>query len=122
MILVGFGSNLAAPQFGAPAGHCGGGLAELPQMGVRIARRSALVSVGASAARPINRGTSTPSRQCETALGAGALLAALQALETRFGRRRGEPNAARTLDLDLLDYRRPKCATAHADLAAPAAA
>jgi 2-amino-4-hydroxy-6-hydroxymethyldihydropteridine diphosphokinase len=33
----------------------------------------------------------------------GPLLAALQAIEARFGRRRAEPNAARTLDLDLID-------------------
>jgi len=33
-----------------------------------------------------------------------ALLDALLALEARFGRRRGARNAARTLDLDLLDY------------------
>lgn len=32
-----------------------------------------------------------------------ALLAALHGIEARFGRVRGEPNAARTLDLDLLD-------------------
>jgi 2-amino-4-hydroxy-6-hydroxymethyldihydropteridine diphosphokinase len=31
------------------------------------------------------------------------LLAELQAIEHRFDRRRGEPNAARTLDLDLID-------------------
>lgn len=32
-----------------------------------------------------------------------ALLAALHAIEARFGRVRGEANAARTLDLDLID-------------------
>jgi 2-amino-4-hydroxy-6-hydroxymethyldihydropteridine diphosphokinase len=32
------------------------------------------------------------------------LLDWLQAIETRFGRERGERNAARTLDLDLIDY------------------
>ena len=31
------------------------------------------------------------------------LLASLQAIENRFGRARSEPNAARTLDLDLID-------------------
>src|SRR4029079_381162 len=31
------------------------------------------------------------------------LLASLQAIEARFGRRRSEANAARTLDLDLID-------------------
>lgn len=40
----------------------------------------------------------------ETGLGARALLDALLALETRFGRRRESPGAARTLDLDLLLY------------------
>jgi 2-amino-4-hydroxy-6-hydroxymethyldihydropteridine diphosphokinase len=29
----------------------------------------------------------------------------MQAIETRFGRVRGAPNAARILDLDLLDHR-----------------
>jgi 2-amino-4-hydroxy-6-hydroxymethyldihydropteridine diphosphokinase len=37
------------------------------------------------------------------AIGPEALLAGLQQIETRFGRRRAEPNAARTLDLDLID-------------------
>jgi 2-amino-4-hydroxy-6-hydroxymethyldihydropteridine diphosphokinase len=32
-----------------------------------------------------------------------SMLADLQAIEARFGRQRGEPNAARTLDLDLID-------------------
>src|SRR5262245_1535217 len=39
-----------------------------------------------------------------TVLAARQLLAVLQAIETRFGRVRGEPNAARVIDLDLLDY------------------
>jgi 2-amino-4-hydroxy-6-hydroxymethyldihydropteridine diphosphokinase len=40
----------------------------------------------------------------ETALDAVALLAHLHALELEFGRVRGMRNAARTLDLDLVDY------------------
>jgi 2-amino-4-hydroxy-6-hydroxymethyldihydropteridine diphosphokinase len=32
-----------------------------------------------------------------------SMLTALQAIEARFGRRRAELNAARTLDLDLID-------------------
>ena len=39
-----------------------------------------------------------------TALDPAALLQALHAVETAFGRVRGVPNAARTLDLDLLAY------------------
>lgn len=40
-----------------------------------------------------------------TGFGAEELLAVLQATETRFGRVRSAPNAARPVDLDLLDYR-----------------
>src|SRR5204862_4500120 len=46
-----------------------------------------------------------------TELGPEPLLDRLLAVETRFGRARGEPNAARTLDLDLLDYHGRLCAT-----------
>lgn len=38
-------------------------------------------------------------------LTADALLAELHAVEDAFGRVRGEPNAARLIDLDLLDFR-----------------
>jgi 2-amino-4-hydroxy-6-hydroxymethyldihydropteridine diphosphokinase len=37
-------------------------------------------------------------------LSADALLAELHAVEVEFGRRRTVPNAARPIDLDLLDY------------------
>jgi 2-amino-4-hydroxy-6-hydroxymethyldihydropteridine diphosphokinase len=40
-----------------------------------------------------------------TGLTAPDLLAVLQAVEGQFGRVRGERNAARVLDLDLLDHR-----------------
>lgn len=39
------------------------------------------------------------------------LLARLLALEAQFGRERGTRDAARTLDLDLLDYDARKCST-----------
>lgn len=42
--------------------------------------------------------------EIETTLSAHALLAALQAIETRYGRVRTTRNAPRTLDLDLLLY------------------
>lgn len=42
----------------------------------------------------------------ETALDPAATLAALHAIEREFGRARGEPNAARTLDLDLIAHGR----------------
>jgi 2-amino-4-hydroxy-6-hydroxymethyldihydropteridine diphosphokinase len=42
----------------------------------------------------------------ETMLPAGDVLAALHRIEVRFGRVRAEPNAPRTLDLDLIAHRR----------------
>ena len=42
----------------------------------------------------------------ETALLADAVLAALHRIEARFDRRRGQPNAPRTLDLDLVAHGR----------------
>ena len=39
-----------------------------------------------------------------TGLTPAALLAVLHEVEARFGRKRGELNAPRTLDLDLIDY------------------
>jgi 2-amino-4-hydroxy-6-hydroxymethyldihydropteridine diphosphokinase len=40
-----------------------------------------------------------------TEIGEDELLAVLQAVEKQFGRVRREPNGARVLDLDILDYR-----------------
>lgn len=41
---------------------------------------------------------------CETALGPVALMDKLENIERAFGRVRGERNAPRSLDLDLIDY------------------
>jgi 2-amino-4-hydroxy-6-hydroxymethyldihydropteridine diphosphokinase len=46
----------------------------------------------------------------ETTLAPMALLESLLAVEDGFGRHRSAPNAARTLDLDLLDYDGTQCA------------
>jgi 2-amino-4-hydroxy-6-hydroxymethyldihydropteridine diphosphokinase len=48
----------------------------------------------------------------ETDLAAGDLLARMQAIETRFGRVRTVRNAARAVDLDLLDHRGERVETA----------
>jgi 2-amino-4-hydroxy-6-hydroxymethyldihydropteridine diphosphokinase len=40
----------------------------------------------------------------ETDFDPAALLSVLHEIEAAFGRKRGEPNAPRTLDMDLLDY------------------
>ena len=103
MILIGIGSNLAAPAFGSPEDTVSAAVAQLPAVGIRVVLRS----------RWYRSAPVPPSDQpwyvngvaaVETRLTPTALLAALLLLETRFGRRRSVPNAARTLDLDLLDY------------------
>jgi 2-amino-4-hydroxy-6-hydroxymethyldihydropteridine diphosphokinase len=108
VILIGVGSNLAAPGFGSPADTVNAGIAQLPASGVRVVQRSRWYL-----SEPV-----PPSDQpwyvngvaaVETRLAPAALLKALLALEVRFGRRRGAPNAARTLDLDLLDYDGRQC-------------
>ena len=103
MILIGIGSNLAAPQFGSAQDTASAAVRQLPAIGIAVVLRSRWYL-----SEPV-----PPSDQpwyvngvaaVETGLAPAALLAALLALEARFGRRRGAPNAARTLDLDLLDY------------------
>ncbi len=103
MILIGLGGNLDSAQYGAPRRTLAAALAELDAEGVRIARRS-----GWYRSEPVPRSDQPWFVNAVAAaaadLGAEELLAVLQAIETRFGRIRGEPDAARVLDLDLLDH------------------
>jgi 2-amino-4-hydroxy-6-hydroxymethyldihydropteridine diphosphokinase len=103
VILIGIGSNLSATDFATPRATAAAAVAALPRLGVEILRRSRWYE-----SEPV-----PPSGQpwfvngvvaVATALEPPALLAALLGLEARFGRHRSVPNAARTLDLDLLDY------------------
>lgn len=102
MILIALGANLDHPRFGPPAATLEAALAALAEQGPRIVARSRWFT---SAPVP-------PSGQpwfvngvarVETDLEPVALLALLHAVEAGFGRERGEANAARVLDLDLLD-------------------
>ncbi|GAB4521156.1 MAG: 2-amino-4-hydroxy-6-hydroxymethyldihydropteridine diphosphokinase [Amphiplicatus sp.] len=101
MILIALGSN---SPFGllAPAGII---LSALGALG-RVANVRAASRLYASPAwpDPAEPPFVNAVARLETALSAEALLAALHAVEAGFGRRRGRPNAPRTLDLDLLDY------------------
>jgi 2-amino-4-hydroxy-6-hydroxymethyldihydropteridine diphosphokinase len=111
LILVAIGSNLAAPGFASPQDTAESAVAELPTIGVGVVARSPwYVSepVPASDQPWFVNGVAAVA----TDLPPEALLARLLALETRFGRARGGRNAARSLDLDLLDYDGRQCATA----------
>ncbi len=80
-------------------------LARLPEVGVRMLRRSRWWTSAAwpdPADPPFLNGVAL----VETALEPEALMAALAGLETAMGRVRSVRNAPRTLDLDLIAYGR----------------
>jgi 2-amino-4-hydroxy-6-hydroxymethyldihydropteridine diphosphokinase len=103
MILIGIGGNLESERFGPPRETLTAALAELEADGIRTIERS-----GWYRSEPVPRSGQpwfiNAVASLETALEPNELLGKLQSAEARFGRVRGEPNAARVLDLDLLDY------------------
>ena len=103
MILIGLGANLAHPDLGTPRATCEAALTALAAAGVGLCRRSRWYQ---SAPMP-------PSDQpwyvngvvaVEVGLAPVGLLALLHRVEAALGRVRGAVNAARVIDLDLLDY------------------
>lgn len=102
MILIGLGANLPSPA-GPPAATLAAALQCLGESGVEILARSrfyhtAPVPVSAQPWYVNAVAAVTTSRD------PAALLALMQQIERRFGRRRLRPNDARSLDLDLLAY------------------
>lgn len=105
MILIGIGANLPSPRLGPPLATCEAALRALAQEGLRVIRRSRWYR-----SQPV-----PPSDQpwfingvavlaLEGAPEPLPLLALLHAVEASFGRVRGERDAARVLDLDLLAH------------------
>jgi 2-amino-4-hydroxy-6-hydroxymethyldihydropteridine diphosphokinase len=110
VILVGIGSNLAARGYRSPQDTAMAAVAQLPAIGVAIVARSPWYlsePVPASDQPWFVNGVV----EVATELPPTELLARLLALETQFGRERRTRDAARTLDLDLLDYDGRECAT-----------
>jgi 2-amino-4-hydroxy-6-hydroxymethyldihydropteridine diphosphokinase len=103
MILIGIGGNLESARFGAPRHTLSAALAALEEKRIRILRRSEWYRT-----EPVPRSDHpwfvNAVVSLATGLAAEDLLLVLQAIERRFGRVRGEPNAPRVLDLDILDY------------------
>jgi 2-amino-4-hydroxy-6-hydroxymethyldihydropteridine diphosphokinase len=102
MILIGLGANLPSAA-GGPQQTLEAALARLEEGGVHVAARSRWYR---SAPVPVSdqpwfvNGVA----RVETALDPAALLTLLRRIEQGFGRRRSVRNAARTLDLDIIDY------------------
>lgn len=102
MILIGLGANLPSSA-GPPLKTLEAALRALGDAGVEIAARSRwyrTAPVPASDQPWFVNGVA----RIETSLEPIELLALLQKIERQFGRQRGIRNAARTLDLDILDY------------------
>ncbi len=103
MILIGLGANLPSLAFGAPAATLHGALGLLREAGFAVpavSRWYESAPVPASDQPWFVNGVA----RIETDLAPGAVLDALLAVEARVGRVRGERNAPRVLDLDLLAY------------------
>jgi 2-amino-4-hydroxy-6-hydroxymethyldihydropteridine diphosphokinase len=102
-IYIGLGGNLPHPQYGAPRQTLEGALAELDRRGVQLRRLSPWYR---SAPVPMSDQPWYLNAVAEIAtdLLADRLLAEMHAVEEIFGRARSTPNAARLIDLDLLDF------------------
>lgn len=102
MIVIGLGGNLPS-QFGSPSGTLLAAVGALRQRAVKVLRLSPLYE---SAPVPISHQPwyVNAVAAVETALGPADLLLTLQRIEAYFGRVRTVRNAARVIDLDILDY------------------
>lgn len=103
MILIGVGANLPSAA-GSPRRTCEAALAYLGRLGIVVTGRSSWYESAPLPASDQPWFVNAVAR-VETSLSPSGVLAALHLTESAFGRMRTAPNAARTLDLDLLDYR-----------------
>jgi 2-amino-4-hydroxy-6-hydroxymethyldihydropteridine diphosphokinase len=102
-VFIGLGANLPHDRFGSPRETLEAALAELGRRGVRTVRLSPWYR---TAPVPASDQPWYINAVAEVAsdLPADALLAELHAVEAAFGRARTVANAARPIDLDLLDF------------------
>lgn len=106
MIFVGIGGNLSTERFGSPRESCESALRALEQGDITVSRVSPWFH---SAPVPLSDQPwyVNAVAEIETALEPDELLSAMHVVEEEFGRIRtpGQRNEARTIDLDLLDFR-----------------
>jgi len=102
-VLVGLGANSPGP-WGSPAKTLKRALRELKQRGITVEAVSDLyetAAMGAARQPPYVNQVALIA----TSLPAPALLRLLKQIEAKAGRRGGRPWGARTLDLDIIDYK-----------------
>jgi len=102
MILIGLGANLPSSA-GWPSDTLIAAVEEIRRLGIAPLACSAMYLTPAWP-DPRDPPYVNAVASVATDLSPGALMRRLAEIETRFGRVRGERNAPRTLDLDLLDY------------------
>lgn len=102
-ILIALGANLSN-QDRAPGQTFIEALGRLGDLGVSVQAVSSLWQSPAWPAGSQQPDYINAAAQVSTSLGPQDLLRVLHSVESEFGRVRSEKNAARTLDLDLLDY------------------
>jgi len=102
-IFIALGANLSHERFGSPRQTLEAALATLDRRGIRTVRVSPWYR---TAPVPVSDQPWYVNAVAEvmSALSADDLLAELHAVEAEFGRARSVPNAARPIDLDLLDF------------------
>ena len=103
-VVVAVGSNLGG-EAGSPIAVLEAALGRFASIGLAVVKRSSFWR-SASWPDPADPDYINAVAIVETSLTARQVLAALHRLEAEFGRRRAEPNAPRTLDLDLIAYGR----------------
>jgi 2-amino-4-hydroxy-6-hydroxymethyldihydropteridine diphosphokinase len=103
-LLVAIGSNLAGPGLASPRETCEAALSALRELAQGPLTRSRWFSTAPVPASDQPRFVNGMAG-LRVAGDPAAVLARLQAIEQRLGRRRSVPNAARTLDLDIIDLR-----------------
>lgn len=102
-IFIALGANIPSAA-GPPDVTLKAALAALEQRGVQIRKISSFRQTDAWP-DPSDPPFINAVAEIETDLQPVALLGLLHELETSFGRKRSVPNAPRSLDLDLIDYR-----------------
>lgn len=102
-VFVGAGANLSHPRFGQPRQTLEAAFSELGRRGVTVKRLSPWYG---TAPVPVSDQPWYVNVVAEVAtrLTADDLLSVLHDVERDFGRVRSLPNAARLIDLDLLDF------------------
>jgi 2-amino-4-hydroxy-6-hydroxymethyldihydropteridine diphosphokinase len=103
-VIVALGSNLAG-DYASPQDLLEAALAAFPEAGLKVERRSGWWR-SAAWPDPADPAFVNGVAIIETSLSPAGALQALHDLEARFGRRRHQQNAPRTLDLDLIAFGR----------------